>query len=129
MRESLQDYSINVVVTFPPYNIGINYNTYRDDLPRKEYLLWIKEIGLEIRRVLKDGGSFFLNIGNKPKDQWITLDVASVLRDEFVLQNVIQWVKSIAINKQDVGKYPNIIGDVAVGHFKPIVSNRFLNDC
>jgi site-specific DNA-methyltransferase (adenine-specific) len=57
------------------------------------------------------------------------LDVSSVLRDEFALQNAIQWVKSIAINKQDVEKYPNIIGDVAVGHFKPIASNRFLNDC
>jgi site-specific DNA-methyltransferase (adenine-specific) len=26
------------------------------------------------------------------------------------------------------GKYPNIVGDVAVGHCKPIVSNRFLTD-
>jgi site-specific DNA-methyltransferase (adenine-specific) len=45
------------------------------------------------------------------------------------LQNVIHWIKSIAISKQDVGKYPNIVDDVAVGHFKPVASDRFLNDC
>jgi site-specific DNA-methyltransferase (adenine-specific) len=41
----------------------------------------------------------------------------------------MHWVKSIAVSKADVGKYPNISGDIAVGHFKPIVSERFLNDC
>lgn len=129
IKKNIQDESIDMVVTSPPYNIGINYSTYKDEMPRKKYLSWLKEIGQEIKRVLKDGGSFFLNIGNKPKDQWIAWDVAFILRDDFILQNVIHWIKSIAINKQDVGKYPNIIDDVAVGHFKPIVSNRFINDC
>jgi site-specific DNA-methyltransferase (adenine-specific) len=46
-----------------------------------------------------------------------------------VLQNVIHWVKSIAISTADVGNYPGIKGDIAVGNFEPIVSNRFLNDC
>ena len=72
---------------------------------------------------------FFLNIGNKPKDPWIAWDIAYALRKYFVLQNVIHWIKSIAINKTQVGNYPNIAGDIAVGHFKPIVSKRFLNDC
>jgi site-specific DNA-methyltransferase (adenine-specific) len=86
-------------------------------------------VGVAVRRALAEDGSFFLNIGNRPKDQWIAWDVASVLRKHFVLQNVIHWVKSIAIGKSDVGNYPNIAGDIAVGHFKPIVSERFVNDC
>jgi len=129
MNEILQEKSVDVVVTSPPYNIGIDYSSYRDALPRKEYLQWMEEVGIAIKRVLIDDGSFFLNIGNKPKDQWIAWDVANVLRKHFVLQNVIHWIKSIAINKSDVGNYPNIVDDVAVGHFKPIVSDRFLNDC
>ena len=52
----------------------------------------------------------------------VCMGCGNVLRKDFVLQNVIHWIKSIAINKQDVGKYPNIVGDVAVGHFKPIIS-------
>jgi site-specific DNA-methyltransferase (adenine-specific) len=68
-------------------------------------------------------------MGSKPKNQWVAWDVANVFRRDFVLQNVIHWIKSIAINKLDMGKYTKIDDDMTVGHFKPIVSNRFLNDC
>lgn len=129
MRNNLKDHSIDIVVTSPPYNIGIRYGKHDDNLPREKYLDWMEELGKEVKRALGDDGSFFLNIGNTPKDQWIAWDVARRLRGKFELQNVIHWIKSIAINKQDVGAYPNIVGDVAVGHFKPIVSKRFLNDC
>ena len=129
INQNLQNNSVDVVVTSPPYNIGIDYNSYNDELPREKYLKWLEEVGIVIKNILANNGSFFLNIGNKPKDQWIAWDVATHLRKHFVLQNVIHWVKSIAISKSDVGNYRNIIDDVAVGHFKPIVSNRFLNDC
>jgi len=129
LKENVKAKSIDVVVTSPPYNIGINYGSYSDSLPREKYLSWMEEVGSAVKGAMADDGSFFLNIGNKPKDQWIAWDVASVLRKMFVLQNVIHWVKSIAISKSDAGNYPNIAGDIAVGHFKPIVSDRFLNDC
>ncbi|MDQ3851779.1 MAG: site-specific DNA-methyltransferase [Thermoproteota archaeon] len=129
LKENVKEKSADVVVTSPPYNIGTGYSSYKDELPREKYLTWIEEVGIAIKQALTDDGSFFLNIGNKPKDPWIAWDVAYVLRKYFVLQNVIHWVKSIAINKAQVGNYPNISGDIAVGHFKPMVSKRFLNDC
>ena len=90
---------------------------------------FLSSVGSAIKKVLSDDGSFFINIGSKPSDPWISLDVASVLREHFTLQNVIVWVKSIAIPKSDTGNYQSIISDIAVGHFKPIVSDRFVNDC
>ena len=129
LKENVRDKSADVVVTSPPYNIGTGYNSYDDELPREKYLAWMEDVGMAVKQALTDDGSFFLNIGNKPKDQWIAWDVAYILRKYFVLQNVIHWVKSIAISKTEAGNYPNIAGDIAVGHFKPIVSNRFLNDC
>ncbi|MHB8566431.1 MAG: DNA-methyltransferase [Nitrososphaerales archaeon] len=129
METEIPQDSVDCVVTSPPYNIGIQYDTHNDDLPREQYLSWMEQMSKSIKRVLRNEGSFFLNVGNRPKDQWIAWDVAQKLRNEFTLQNVIHWVKSISINKSDVGDYPNISGDVSVGHFKPIVSNRFLNDC
>ena len=129
LKENVKEKSADVVVTSPPYNIGTSYGSYKDELPRGKYLTWIEEVGIAIRQALTDDGSFFLNIGSKPKDPWIAWDVAYVLRKHFVMQNVIHWVKSIAISKAQVGSYPNISGDIAVGHFKPIVSKRFLNDC
>ena len=129
MEENVGEGSVDAVVTSPPYNIGVRYGSYKDELPRAKYLEWMERVGAGVKRSLADDGSFFLNVGNKPKDQWIAWDVAGVLRKHFVLQNVMHWVKSIAINKSDVGNYPNISGDIAVGHFKPIVSERFVNDC
>ncbi|HEX2614809.1 MAG TPA: site-specific DNA-methyltransferase [Nitrososphaera sp.] len=129
LKENVGEKSVDVVVTSPPYNIGIGYSSYHDSMPREKYLAWMEQVGIAVKGALADDGSFFLNIGNKPKDQWIAWDVASALRKHFVLQNAIHWVKSIAISKSDAGNYPNITGDIAVGHFKPIVSDRFVNDC
>jgi site-specific DNA-methyltransferase (adenine-specific) len=129
IKSKLLEKKIDVVVTSPPYNIGVSYNRYKDTLPRSDYLKFLSNVSIAIKKVLTDDGSFFINVGSKPSDPWIALDVANVLRKYFILQNVIVWVKSIAIPKSDVGSYPTITADIAVGHFKPLVSDRFVNDC
>lgn len=108
--------SIDVVVTSPPYNIGIAYNSYADRRPRADYLDWLATIGRELARVMTPGGSFFLNVGGTGSDPWVTMDVAGAFRGTFVLQNHIIWVKSVSV------------GEDTVGHFKPISSKRFLNN-
>ncbi len=128
MRQ-LNPQSVDVVVTSPPYNLGINYNGYNDHIPREEYLDWTEKWGAEVKRVLSDNGSFFLNIGSKPTDPTVPFFVMSRILPHFTLQNTIHWIKSVAILKEDVGNYPGITQDVAVGHYKPINSERFLNDC
>jgi site-specific DNA-methyltransferase (adenine-specific) len=129
LEKSLDEKTVDVVVTSPPYNIGTGYSLYSDNLPRESYLAWIEKIGIAVKRTMRDDGSFFLNVGNKPTDQWIAWDIAFVLRKHFVLQNIVHWIKSIAISRIDAGNSSNIPGHVTVGHFKPIVSERFLNDC
>ena len=37
MAKHLKNKSIDVVVTSPPYNIGVNYKSYNDKIPREEY--------------------------------------------------------------------------------------------
>lgn len=113
---NLGDASIDVVVTSPPYNIGIAYNSYADKRPRAEYLEWLAQVGCELARVMTPNGSFFLNVGGTGSDPWVTMDVAGAFRDTFVLQNHIVWVKSVSV------------GQDTVGHFKPIGSKRYLNN-
>lgn len=125
---TIADDSIDVVVTSPPYNFGIAYSTHRDDLPRDEYLAWTDRWTAQIQRCLAPGGSFFLNLGVRPTQPWAAWEVADVVRRRFTLQNVIHWIKSIAISKRDIGNYPGITRDVTVGHYKPINSDRFVND-
>ncbi len=108
---------VDLVVTSPPYNLGIRYRKYSDRQERQSYLNWCRTWAAQIRRVLKPGGSFFLNIGSAPSNPMLPHEIVFQLRDLFVLQNAIHWIKSIAI------------GDRTFGHFKPISSKRFLNDC
>jgi site-specific DNA-methyltransferase (adenine-specific) len=121
--------SIDAIVTSPPYNIGKPYSGYDDARPRNEYLDWMADVAAESRRILKDEGSFFLNIGSRPIDPWIPMDIAQRFRRHYVLQNVIHWIKSIAIEKAEVGNYDLIRDDIAVGHYQPVNSPRFLSQC
>jgi site-specific DNA-methyltransferase (adenine-specific) len=126
---ALAPQSIGCIVTSPPYNLGIKYRTYQDDLPRREYLNWTGRWLRAAFRVMDPNGSLFLNVGAKPTDPWIPLEVAQVARDKFKLQNTIHWVKSIAIDRDAAGHAAGLDRDVAVGHYKPINSDRFVNDC
>ena len=121
--------SVDAVVTSPPYNLGIRYRSYDDGQPRSEYLAWTGEWIQAVKRVLTQEGSLFLNVGAKPKDPWTALDVAQAVRPHLELQNILHWVKSIAIEKSLAGARAGLVADLAVGHYKPINSARFLNDC
>jgi site-specific DNA-methyltransferase (adenine-specific) len=121
--------SIDAIVTSPPYNLGIQYRSYDDELPRAEYLEWTGAWVSAAKRVMSADGSLFLNVGAKPKDPWTALDVAQAVRPHLELQNIVHWVKSIAIEKALAGSRAGLKDDLAVGHYKPINSKRFLNDC
>ena len=106
-----------MIVTSPPYNIGLKYNKYKDKKPREQYLEWIYDIFVELK-VLKDDGHIFLNMGYTNRDPWISMEVALKLKDILVMQNKITWVKSISIGEGEEDTY---------GHFKPINSERYIN--
>ncbi|UYH52131.1 site-specific DNA-methyltransferase [Candidatus Kirkpatrickella diaphorinae] len=107
--------SIDVIVTSPPYNIGLPYNSYKDAMADADYLDWMIRICQQLKRVLRPEGSFFLNISGTSRRPWLPFELAMRLQPLFSLQNHIIWVKSLAI------------GDVTHGHFKPLNSTRFLN--
>ncbi len=120
MKQLAED-TIDVVVTSPPYNLGIDYSTYKDNKPHSEYLNWCLEWAKGIARVLKSDGSFFLNLGNASSEPFFAFEVATQMGQVFTLQNTIHWIKSISIDRDE--------GTNSFGHFKPINSERYLNDC
>lgn len=111
----------DVIVTSPPYNLGIQYGKYNDKIPREEYLKWMDVVAQAIYKVLSDEGSLFINLGSSPSDQLIPFQVLTVLTKYFKLQNSFHWIKSITIPMENKDK--------SFGHFKPINSERFVNDC
>jgi site-specific DNA-methyltransferase (adenine-specific) len=121
--------SVDVIVTSPPYNLGIKYNSYQDSLSQADYLEWTNAWIAAAARVLHPEGSLFLNVGARPSDPWTALDVAQAARPHLRLQNIIHWIKSIAIDQSAAGAAAGLTRDLAVGHYKPINSERYLNDC
>ena len=90
----------------------------------------MREVAEAAEHILHDDGSFFLNIVGKPSDPWMSFDVAREFGRVFTLQNTIHWIKSIALNdRRDGDVTKGLNGDFAVGHFKPINTSRFFNQC
>jgi site-specific DNA-methyltransferase (adenine-specific) len=119
---------VDVIVTSPPYNINKEYGMYKDNKGRQQYLDWIYDVAKKSYSILKDNGSFFLNISGRPSDPTLPFKVVNrFLEVGYELQNIIHWIKSISIEKEDIGK-SNGIRDFSIGHFKPIISERFLTD-
>jgi site-specific DNA-methyltransferase (adenine-specific) len=107
--------SVDVVVTSPPYNLGLAYRGYDDRRTENDYLDWLTRVAAAVRRAMKADASFFLNISGSSSAPWLPFELIVRLRPLFVLQNHITWIKSIATR-----------GD-AVGHFKPVGGQRFLH--
>ncbi len=108
--KSMPDQSIDMCITSPPYwgqrqyeggGIGLEKN-------HKDYINDLCEVFLELKRVLKDEGSFWLNIGDTYKSKallGIPWRIAFELIDEqgWVLRNSVIWnkVKGAPDNSKD----------------------------
>ena len=97
--KTLNDKSIDCVITSPPYfrerekNKHFNLNQTLDS-----YIENILLISKEIKRVLKDEGSFWLNLGDsyqKTSLQLIPTKIASkLIEDGWILNNDVIWKKT-----------------------------------
>ncbi len=118
--------SFDLVVTSPPYNLGIAYKSFKDTAPRGEFLTWCRLWAAELRRVMADDASFFLNVGAAPANPLLPHQLILTLTHGedplFILQNTFHWVKSITIQTRSHQQ-------ISAGHFKPINSKRYVNDC
>lgn len=117
MRE-INDNSIDVIVTSPPYNRNKLYSDdigeiYNDKQPEQEYYQFLKRVWGECFRVLSPNGLFFLNIGDAAQDQGVSEIVVQLAVDSgFHRLQTIIWIKSF------LGK----------GHYTPSGGDRRLNN-
>jgi len=94
--KKLPDNSVDMVFTSPPY-ADRRKNTY-GGIPEDKYIEWFKPIAIEIKRVLKPTGSFFLNIKphtNKGERSLYVFDLVLFLKREigFRFTDEFCWTK------------------------------------
>lgn len=76
---TMPDSCIDLVFTSPPYADKRNYGTSQGSIPPDEYVDWFIPKAQQIFRVLKDDGSFILNISDKVVDNYQHLYVFELL--------------------------------------------------
>ena len=60
--KGMTDNIIDLVVTSPPYNCGIDYDVYNDNRELSEYISWCESWMKEIYRILKEDGRIAINV-------------------------------------------------------------------
>ncbi|MFA5420952.1 MAG: site-specific DNA-methyltransferase [Patescibacteria group bacterium] len=87
--------SIDLIITSPPYNVDINYASHNDKLSYREYLDFSKRWLSNCYNWLKDDGRFCLNIPldkNKGGQQSIGADLTVLAKDiGFKYHSTIIW--------------------------------------
>jgi len=86
---------IDLIITSPPYNLDIKYNSHNDTLSYKEYLNFSKKWISRCFRWLKDDGRFCLNIPldkNKGGQQSVGADLTALAKKVgFKYHSTIIW--------------------------------------
>ena len=62
VMKTLPEGSVDLIVTSPPYGVGIEYDVHEDDMLVEEYLQFTERWMSEAYRVMKDDGRIALNI-------------------------------------------------------------------
>lgn len=87
--------SVDLVVTSPPYNVDIQYNSHKDDVSYAEYLEFSEKWMTRCFDWLKDDGRFCLNIPldkNKGGQQSVGADLTTIAkRIGFQYHSTIIW--------------------------------------
>src|SRR5918996_1334558 len=121
---AVDDNSIALVVTSPPYFAGKEYEEALGDghVPGSslEYLAMLRDVFAECRRVLEPGGRIAGNVANLGRKPYRSLagDVTTILQDELglLLRGEVVWVKA-----------KGAAGSCAFGSFRK-ASNPVLRD-
>ncbi|MGB8648031.1 MAG: site-specific DNA-methyltransferase [Anaerolineae bacterium] len=98
MRD-VDDNSVQLIVTSPPYNVGKDYNYYADHRPLDEYLDMLMGVWKECQRVLVPGGRIAVNVANTNRNPYLPLH-AFIIRQfldlKFLMRGEILWDKSVS---------------------------------
>jgi len=100
--DCIDENSIDLIVTSPPYNVDIRYNLYNDKIPYEIYLEFTEKWLSKAYRLLKDDGRFCLNIPldkNKGGQQSVYADIITIAkRRGFKYHSTIIW------NEQNISR-------------------------
>jgi len=82
--DAIQDESIDLIVTSPPYDIDVKYQNYDDNLPYDQYLDFTRKWLSNVRSLTRPDGRLCLNIPldkNKGGQQSVCADITTIAKE------------------------------------------------
>jgi DNA modification methylase len=86
---------VDLAFADPPFNIGYQYDVYRDNMEDDQYLNWCSEWIGQVVRVLKDDGTFWLAIGDEYAAE---LKVLMQRQHRLVCRSWVVWYYTFGVN-------------------------------
>ncbi|HPZ36304.1 MAG TPA: site-specific DNA-methyltransferase [Bacteroidales bacterium] len=88
---------VHLIITSPPYNVGIPYENHNDLMPYNEYLDFLEQTWIECYRILIEGGRICINIPSITANgeyQPLFVDVVNQMRKiGYIMRGDILWYK------------------------------------
>jgi len=94
--KEMDDESVDIVLTSPPYNYGMEYDTHDDGGDADQYLEKILSVFVECKRVLKSGGRLIINIQPNYKQYFPTHHKITqrMISEGMIWRGEIIWLKN-----------------------------------
>ncbi|MCL2038824.1 MAG: site-specific DNA-methyltransferase [Bacteroidetes bacterium] len=93
----LPEESVHLIITSPPYNVGIAYDNHNDTMPYNEYLEFLNETWEACYKILVNGGRIAINIPSVTADgcyQPLFSDVIQQMKKiGYIMRGDILWYK------------------------------------
>lgn len=98
--DEVEDSSVQLAVTSPPYNVGKGYIAYDDKKELQVYLDFLNGVWSECKKKLCDGGRIAINIADTWRSPYIPLHC--YITKQFVdlgfkMRGVIYWDKGVSV--------------------------------
>lgn len=124
-REIMASYpqeSVGLIITSPPYNVGLNYDGFDDNLPEDEFVQFNYEWLLQAYRVAKDTARLYAVIGDKML--WFFREQAEKAGWSYAQK--LTWCKPNFVGRKISGDWNYMSEDILLfrkGKRTPMLSN------
>lgn len=99
--------AVNLIVTSPPYNVGLEYNSYKDDKPFADYISFLHEVFSLSMDVLSEDGRVAINIGDGKNGKIPTHSIVQTMMCDlgYLPMATIIWNKRTTSNRAAWGSF------------------------
>lgn len=87
---------VHLIFADPPYNIGIKYDSHKDNMSDEDYLNWTEQWVEECVRILEEGGSMYVAIN----DDYVADFVQILKKKGLHMRNWIIWYYTFGQNQR-----------------------------